>query len=76
MKNVTKKAGISTAVATALTVSAPAAMAADAFTLDTTAVVAAAAVILGAVGVIGSAFMMIPAAIKGWGVVKAIIFRS
>ena len=74
MKKLTfKKAGMLSAVVAPLTMAIPA-HAALAF--DTTEVVAAAATILAAVGVIGAAFMMVPAAIKGWGIVKAIIFRS
>ena len=74
MKNVTlKKAGILSAALAPLAIATPAHAA---LTFDTTEVVAAGATILAAVGVIGSAFMLIPAAIKGWGVVKAIIFRS
>lgn len=73
MKNVTKKLGVA-AITAPMVVALPAM--AEGLSFDTTTVVAAGATILAAVGTIGAAFMLIPAAIKGWGVVKAIIFRS
>ena len=76
MKNVTKKAGILTAVATAVGTFAPSAMAADALTFDTAAITAPVAAMLAGVAAIGAAYIIVPVAIKGWSYFKAMIFRA
>ena len=74
MKNVTKKAGILTAVATVLTTAAVPAQAA--ITFDTTEVVDALGVIVVSVGAVGVAAIVVSVAIKGWAMLKRAIMSA
>ena len=76
MKNVTKKAGILSAVGTAAATFTPAAMAAGELTFDTAAIIAPVTEILAGVAAIGAAYIIVPVAIKGWSYFKAMIFRA
>ena len=74
MKNVTKKAGILTAVGTAAATFAVPAQAA--ITFDTSEVVDALGVIVVSVGAVGVAAIVVSVAIKGWAMLKRAIMSA
>ena len=74
MKNVSKKAGILTAVGTAAATFAVRAQAAIAF--ETTEVVDALGVIVVSVGAIGTAAIVVTVVVKGWAMLKRAIMSA
>lgn len=74
MKNVSKKAGILTAVGTAAATFAVPAQAAIAF--ETTEIVDALGVIVVSVGAIGAAAIVVTVVVKGWAMLKRAIMSA